>query len=320
MRLYYYFCLTVMDTGNYIKELLILHDCVIIPGLGGFVANYRSAEVNYMHQTISPPSKSILFNRNLHYNDGLLIGHISKRAGIGYKDAEAITAKYAENINKSTRSGSKFTIDELGFFYQDKQKNIQFQAELSSNFLLESYGLSDVYFREMYKAVEQAAKPSRYISAEMSVSNRKKRIRRLVYTGIAASLLAAMVLIPIKTGYLDYTGLRLFKETTEITDKPAIEADVNIQQIVTDEIPKPGTIEIVSSEYHIITGSFRKFGNARELMKKLNDQGYTARILSGEGAYFRVSAMSFDDMPEAVETLSGLKKLPGMGSAWILKY
>lgn len=309
-----------MNIGNYIKELLILHDCVIIPGLGGFVANYRSAEVNHMHKTISPPSKSILFNRNLHHNDGLLIGHISKRKDIGYKDAEALTVKYTENIIKSTRSGSKFTIDELGFFYPDKQKNLQFQAELSTNFLLESYSLSDVYFREMYQSADLDPRHSRYISAEMSDSNRRKKIRRLVYTGIAASLLAAMVLIPMKTGYLDYTGLRLFKETSETSSKTSVKTEISIQQAEINELPKSRSIEIIPTEYHIITGSFREFGNARELMKKLNDQGYNARILSGEGEYFRVSAMSFNDQMEASKALTGLKKLPGMGSAWMLKY
>jgi hypothetical protein len=273
-----------------------------------------------MQKKISPPSKSILFNRNLYHNDGLLTGYISKREGIGYKDAETITARFTEQINKSTGSGSKFIIDELGFFYRDKQRNLQFQAELSYNFLLESYGLSDVYLKEMYKAVEQATKPSRYISADMSARNRKKRIRRLAYTGIAASLLAAMVLIPIKTGYFDYTGLRLFKETTEVKDRSANETNINIQQTIANEPQKSAVMEIISPEYHIITGSFKQFGNARELMKRLNDQGYHARILAGEGAYFRVSAMSFNDKAEAVKALSVLKELPGMSSAWVLKY
>ncbi len=293
---------------------------MIIPGLGGFVANYRSAEVNYMQKSISPPSKSVLFNRNLHHNDGLLVGHISMRLGVGYKDAEALTVKYTENIRKSTGSGSKFTIDELGFFYQDKHRNLQFQAELSNNFLLESYSLSDVFFREMYKSADQGTRPSRYISAEMSGSNRRKKIRRLVYTGIAASLLAAMVLVPMKTGYLDYTGLRLFNETSETNRNTPVKTEVQVQQAEINEPAESKVLEIIPTEYHIITGSFREFGNARELMKKLNDQGYNARILSGGGEYFRVSAMSFNDRLEAGEALADLKKLPGMSSAWVLKY
>jgi nucleoid DNA-binding protein len=135
-----------MDIGKYIKELLILHDCVILPGLGGFVANYRSAEINEMLKIISPPSKSILFNRNIYYNDGLLIGHICGKTGMGYKDVEIQVQGYIEKILKTTGSGTKFTIDELGFFFNDKEKKLQFQAEPGMNFLIESYSLHDVHF------------------------------------------------------------------------------------------------------------------------------------------------------------------------------
>src|SRR5512136_2737677 len=100
-----------MDIGKYIKELLLLHDCVILPGLGGFVANYRSAEINEKLKIISPPSKSILFNRNLSHNDGLLIVHISKKTGLGYKDIEKLVKEFTEKIVKTTGSGNQLRID-----------------------------------------------------------------------------------------------------------------------------------------------------------------------------------------------------------------
>lgn len=307
-----------MNVEIYIKELLLLHDCVIIPGLGGFIANYKSAEVNEMKKVISPPSKSIIFNRNLSHNDGLLIGHISRKTGLGYKDAEKIVVPYADKILKTTGSGAKFTIYELGFFYLDKHRKLQFQSELSTNFLLESYGLSDVYIRSMYQSAVRGS--SRYISADISGVSRRKKIRRLVYTGIAASILAAMVLIPMKTGYFDYTGLRLFKETGGAGSKMPVKNEMNVQQAGVDQTSESEVIEFFPTEYHIITGSFKEFGNARMLMKRLIDQGYDARILSAESEYFRVSAVSFDNKRQASQTLVELRKLPGMSSAWILKY
>jgi len=307
-----------MNVGVYIKELLLFHDCVIIPGLGGFIANYKSAEVNEMKKVISPPSKSILFNINLSHNDGLLIGHVSKKTGLGYKDAEKIVVTYADKILKITGTGVKFTIDELGFFYLDNHKKLQFQSELSTNFLLESYGFSDVYIRSIYQSAVRDS--SLYISAEMQGTNRRKKIRRLVCTGIAASILAAMVMIPMKTGYFDYTGLRLFKETGEAGSKLPVKNEVTTQQVRVNQKSESEVIQFFSSEYHIITGSFRSFGNARMLMKRLIDQGYDARILSAESEYFRVSAVSFDNKQEASQRLVELRKLPGMSSAWILKY
>ena len=44
-----------------IKELLVLHDCVIFPGLGGFVAQYASSTISDDNLTFNPPFKQILF-------------------------------------------------------------------------------------------------------------------------------------------------------------------------------------------------------------------------------------------------------------------
>jgi hypothetical protein len=308
-----------MDIGKYIKELLILHDCVILPGLGGFVANYRSAEINEMLKIISPPSKSILFNRNLYHNDGLLIGHISGKTGLGYKDVEIQVQGYVEKIIKTTGSGNKFVIDELGFFFQDKEKKLQFQAEPGMNFLIESYSLHNIHFREMYADLGKGTKSRRYITGEDSGTGRGKTIRRLVYTGIAASLLVALVLIPVKTGYLDYSDMRLFRSNNDSYTNTVSKTEISVTEKIQETKSEYQNIEVRASEFHIIAGSFREFGNARELMKKLEDQGYTTRILSSGSEYFRVSAGSYSNKEDASLVISTIRELPGMDSAWLLK-
>ncbi|OFY68996.1 MAG: hypothetical protein A2Y71_01135 [Bacteroidetes bacterium RBG_13_42_15] len=308
-----------MDIGKYIKELLILHDCVILPGLGGFVANYRSAEINEMLKIISPPSKSILFNRNIYHNDGLLIGHISGMTGINYKDAEIQVQGFTEKILKTTGSGVKFVIDELGFFFMDKEKKLQFQAEPGMNFLIESYSLHDIHFKELYAHAEKAAKSQVYISQPDSGIRRRKTVRALIYAGIAASLLAAVVLMPFKAGFLNYSDLRLFRIDDKSHDNIITGNEIN----VTENLPeaKSGTynIEITPAEFHIVAGSFREFGNARELMKKLEGQGFVTRILSSGGEYFRVSAGNYPNIQDANLALSEIRLLPGLDSAWLLK-
>ena len=57
---------------HYISELLFLHDCVIVPEFGGFIGNRKSAQLNKTTNSLTPPSKQILFNTNLKTNDGLL--------------------------------------------------------------------------------------------------------------------------------------------------------------------------------------------------------------------------------------------------------
>ncbi len=307
-----------MDTGKYIKELLMLHDCVILPGLGGFVANYRSAEINEKLKIISPPSKSILFNRNIYHNDGLLVGHISGKTAIGYKDAERLVQEYTEKILRSTGSGNQFRIDELGFFFMDKQKRIQFQSEPGMNFLIESYSLSDIHFSELFSQTEKPLKSQVYISQEDISRRRRKTVRALVYTGVAASLLAAAILIPVKTGLINYSDLRLFRIKGNTYPGTVQSTEITINEKVQEAKTVPLNIEIKPAEFNIIAGSFREFGNARELMKKLEARGFTPRILTG-GEYFRVSAGSYPDKENANLALSEIREMEGMDSAWLLK-
>ena len=51
-----------MNIETYISDLLYRHDCVIIPGLGGIITNYRSAQIHPVSHKLQPPSKSIRFN------------------------------------------------------------------------------------------------------------------------------------------------------------------------------------------------------------------------------------------------------------------
>jgi len=48
-----------MDISSYISELLFEHDCVIIPNFGGFICNYKPADIHPIQNTVSPPAKAI---------------------------------------------------------------------------------------------------------------------------------------------------------------------------------------------------------------------------------------------------------------------
>ena len=87
-----------MDITAFIRELLFSHDCVIVPGFGGFVGNYSPARIDKTTDTFFPPAKQISFNRNLNHNDGLLVGRISGTSGIAYGDARNLVDEFAASV------------------------------------------------------------------------------------------------------------------------------------------------------------------------------------------------------------------------------
>ncbi len=290
-----------------------MHDCVILPELGGFVANYRPAVFDPVRNTASPPSKHILFNHNLVHNDGLLYAHVSAATDYGYKDVQKMAMTYVEGIRDSVRQGKKFEIEGLGYFYLDSEKQIQFAEESGHNFLLESYGLPFLQYREFEKLTVTEA--YRVLHTEADPMARQRRIRRWIYATAAACLLTAIVLVPIRTGYFNRAGMDIHAGTTGAQDRTAGVPDRTAG--VPDRTTHfPAAAMLPLREYNIVVGSFRDFGNARSLRNRLEQEGYTARILSSDQGFFRVSAGTYSLQDEAVGNLATIRQ--EFETAWIL--
>ena len=71
-RKMYYFC-NMIELSKHIEVLLLENDCVIVPGLGGFIAHKRQAAYSIQKGEFMPPLRTIGFNPQLIMNDGLLV-------------------------------------------------------------------------------------------------------------------------------------------------------------------------------------------------------------------------------------------------------
>jgi len=131
-----------MKMGIYIGALLYQHDCVVIPGFGGFIANYAPATINPVQHTFMPPSRQIMFNASLHHNDGLLATYIAKREGIGYDRAITIIANEVVVIQEELHSGKTILFEGIGSLKANPERAIVFTPRLAYNYLEEAYGLS----------------------------------------------------------------------------------------------------------------------------------------------------------------------------------
>ena len=307
----------IMDFGIYIKELLMIHDCVILPGLGGFIANYKSAEIQSSQQIILPPSKQILFNQSLVHNDGLLYAHASMKSGYGYKDVQDMAESFVRNILRDTGRGAKFTLDDMGYFYQDGEKELQFSANTQFNLLMDSYGLPSIQYQVFETRRISETRKYRAVPAGMEPLARRHRTRRFVMTAAAACLAAALVFIPIRTGFFSEARLDIQSGSPVIPTEqtPAtVPEQTSHTKVIPASIPEDVTR---GNTYNVIVGSFREFGNARQLRNNLVVKGYEARILTGENAFFRVSAGNATQRETAEKIMADVRS-QGYESAWML--
>lgn len=130
-----------MDVRIKIARLLEEHDCVILPGFGGFIGNYCPARIDPVSHSFVPPSKKILFNINLKHNDGLLCNRIVTDECVSYADALVVANELVTNIRHNLKSGKSFVLPEVGKLFSGKEGTLQFEQEKDSNLWPEAFGL-----------------------------------------------------------------------------------------------------------------------------------------------------------------------------------
>ena len=62
----------MISLDRHISRLISAHDCVIIPGVGAFLAQRQSAYYNAEEQVYMPPRRTLAFNPHITIDDALL--------------------------------------------------------------------------------------------------------------------------------------------------------------------------------------------------------------------------------------------------------
>jgi nucleoid DNA-binding protein len=145
----------MLTVEQLIGDLLLQHNCVIVPSFGGFVAQRTSAKIDSAKGVIIPPRKSVLFNKQLINNDGLLIAALSQANSIPYSEAAEEVQAHINEWEARLQMGGRITIDRVGNLFYDQERNLCFEQDRFYNLLLESFGLSSVHFVSVADAQAQ---------------------------------------------------------------------------------------------------------------------------------------------------------------------
>jgi hypothetical protein len=319
-----------LDITPFIRELLFGHDCVIIPGFGGFIGNYTPARIDKPTGTFHPPVKQISFNRNLNHNDGLLTGKVSEALKLNYADARNLVEQFADEVKGKLSKGEKVLFDHIGSFFNNHEGNVQFEPDREVNYNLNSFGLTAFQVTPL----EEFDVRKRIIPHINNGSLRQSNFRKYLWrAAVIVPLLGAMVAVPLTTNLfktkVQATSLNPlasveFENNNEasgtkksvVSDQPSQKGDsipIKTEQPVKNEVVPPAENAI----YSIITGSFKLEANAALLMKKLTDEGYSPEIMAAPNGFYRVSALKCSNLEQAIQKKDSVgKKYSG---TWITK-
>jgi len=163
------------DITQLISELLFKNDCVIVPNLGGFVAQSYPSHFSNGSSLLLPPTKQILFNKNLKHNDGLLVSSYSEKFELSYDLAFIQIEDYKEYIQSLLIVKKRFELLNLGLLYVDLDNEIRFESKIDVNFLIDSFGFQPVIAKEIEKNTEPFLNKTFYEDRKINSTNKSSK-------------------------------------------------------------------------------------------------------------------------------------------------
>jgi len=126
---------------RHIADLLYHHECVIVPGLGGFIKAYHPARILQVTHEFRPPSGTVAFNAGLAGNDGQLANYIASAKHISYREALNEIKLWVDNCLDSIKKGDKVFLEGIGDLFLNNSGKLEFNPSKQLNFNADSFGL-----------------------------------------------------------------------------------------------------------------------------------------------------------------------------------
>lgn len=140
---------------KYIEKLLLTHDCVIIPELGGFVTQYEPAYKVDENNAFYPPFRTIGFNEQLTMNDGLLVQAYMQTYDTNYPEALRLVKEESHKIKNALHNEGYYHFENIGKLELNSESKLLFTPENEGGIACpQLYGL-DVLSFSAFKVEEQ---------------------------------------------------------------------------------------------------------------------------------------------------------------------
>lgn len=184
---------------KHIEELLLWHDCVIIPEFGGFVLQTVSSEYASDEHLFIPTRKEVVFNPTLTHNDGLLAESYMQELSVDFSRAQQQIRTDVAMMKDALEKDLQVKFGQTGHFTKDGERVI-FKPSKNSDklFCTSSYGLPAFYYLSL-TARRPAVTAQNSSNAARTETDKSNRILYTIpitqlFVGIFAAALVAVIL------------------------------------------------------------------------------------------------------------------------------
>ncbi len=333
-----------MNLTDHIQYLITRHDCVVVAGLGAFVAQNMPARVSSDGLTLLPPGRMLVFNNVISHDDGLLTGSIARREGVSYEQAREEIAQSVELLKRRIQSEGFVDLPRIGRLEPTAGAAFAFTPAVSDS-------IADMMYRGLpsvdisYVSAQQPATEPQLLEVDVtggrrSFASRLKSFGR--YAAIVALILAAgatlttPVLVddsnvdraslslprvtPARKVVLPASGSRHGQQPAAVTEQkesPAAAVKEQEPAIVPVAMLKDGNPEKAYNCF-IIVASCASASEAQRFISQKKAEGQL-RVLPSDGRYRVYAAVSNDF--DAAFTFKKTDKdfIRRYPSAWVYK-
>ena len=303
----------------------------MVPGLGAFLTQKKSAVLYKTTNAFYPPSKEVSFNEQVVTNDGLLVSYMADAENTSYeemlKKVSTLTSDWKARLDK----GEKLLLENIGELKLNSSGKIQFQPHFNVNYLTSSFGLSSFVSAPITREVlkEEVKTIEEKVPFVFTPERRKKRTLRPYLKYAAVGLLALSLGL---TGY-NFVNTNIenqqivFDEAQEQVTRHIQEATFfNLEPLelpsISLNVTTTKTKAVVAKKnvrrHHIIAGVFRFRENADKKMRQLKRRGFNPSYIGTNKHGLHV--VNYASYARAKEALTALKTIRQTQSqdAWML--
>ena len=333
------------ELARHIESLLVTNDCVIVPGLGGFVTRHVSAHRIEEENLFLPPYRSVGFNAQLTMNDGLLAQSFMQSHDSTYPETIRFIEDLVMDIKRQLRENGIYELDGIGKLSLNLDGSYDFVPCEAGVLSPEHYGLGSFTIEELAADEEQSLattfrknkfrffwKPSAGQKKEYVVRINRNRANYAIAT-VAAAMFYLFFSMPmgsssgpeitmasVSNGMVwGLPTLSDIRGAQPIVLQESKHETAKVQpQIKPEKAPSVATHQKPSECYTIVLASAISEKNAQSMTEKLKQDSIGEPFVYKKGNMVRVACGRFDSKEDAYKQMNEFRSRALFPDAWVL--
>lgn len=330
--------------SRHIEALLIKHNCVVVPKLGGFVAQYTPAYYDEEEGLFVPPVRSVSFNALLAINDGLIIERYIRENNLDYASASRMVESQVDRLKEQIAETGEYELVGIGTLHSNGEYGYNFTPRPNGLMSPTLYALENTHIAPTLSLQneEESCDGGKFDvddNHDFDESNSKNyvlRLNRNVVNYIAAAVMAVMFyflvmpatvtqcsdmqtasILPVKVEHHTKVQKHITVYRKHIVSKPktAVQSETRDSlHTSTQAAPLPA-----SEEYVVVLASAVTQKHAEEYVKKLQSSGYSSARITQKGSMRRVVMGHFPTHEDACTYIRNLNNDEQFADCWVMK-